>query len=374
MTGKNNHKKSKILFIIGTRPEILKLAILIKLLKKTSWAEVVVLVTAQHRELLDQMLSLHNITPDLDLNIMQDNQDLSTLTGKLFIALSDKINQIKPEIIIAQGDTTTVMVASMVAFYKHITFAHVEAGLRSHDLRYPFPEEVNRTITGIVADLHFAPTESDKTNLMRSGVPENKIFVVGNTIIDNLLEISRNNIKCSLDMPDSKKIILVTLHRRENFGVPLENICKAISEIATEHKDVCFVYPVHPNPNVRSVVQEHLGNNKRIMLCNPLDYQEFVSLMTRCHFILSDSGGIQEEAPALGKPVLVTRTTTERMETVDLGTSRLIGTEYASVKQELQNLLLDEDLYASMSRVISPYGDGTASTQIIRVLKFFLKK
>jgi UDP-N-acetylglucosamine 2-epimerase (non-hydrolysing) len=365
----NYNKKVKILFIIGTRPELIKLAVLIKLLKQQAWTEVTVLITAQHRELLDQMLSLHGIKADIDLNIMQENQDLSTLTGNLFIKTNALIREINPDIIFAQGDTTTVMVASMVAFYTRIKFAHIEAGLRSHDLCNPFPEELNRVITGLTADFHFVPTAQDKLNLLDNKVSKKKIFIVGNTVIDNLLETSKKDIDICLNIPKNKKIILVTLHRRENFGEPLKNICSAICDIVKEFQDICVIYPVHPNPNVSSVVKDIMQDQDRIILCDPLDYQQFIALMQKSYFILTDSGGVQEEAPVFGKPVLVTRDKTERMESIKAGLSKLIGVDYSNVKKEIKNLLENNGNYQSMSKKSFLYGDGKASQRIMKTIK-----
>lgn len=361
-------KKAKILVIIGTRPELIKLAVLIKLFEQSSWVDLKVLITAQHRDLLDQMLEAHGISCNIDLNIMQENQDLTSLTGNLFLKMGKVIKEISPDIIFAQGDTTTVMVASVIAFYMNIKFAHIEAGLRSYDFQHPFPEEFNRVTTGLIADFHFVPTEQDKANLIKDKIEENKIFVVGNTVIDNLLKTSEEDVDVNIDTHENKKLILVTLHRRENFGKPLENICRAICEVVNENQDTYVIYPVHPNPNVQNIVKQTLQNQDRIILCNPLNYKEFVSLMKRSYLIITDSGGIQEEAPALGKPVLITRNKTERTEAVKEGVSKLIGTDYYQIKKELLKLLKDQKEYKKMSVVKHIYGDGKASKRIHSII------
>ncbi|SHM49114.1 UDP-N-Acetylglucosamine 2-epimerase [Rhodanobacter sp. OK091] len=363
-----NHQKH-ILCIVGTRPEGIKMAPLIKALKREPWAQVTVLATAQHRGLLDQVLSLFDIQPDVDLNIMRANQALPELTARLITALDEKFAEFSPDVVLAQGDTTTVMTAALVAFYRRIPFGHVEAGLRTHDLDNPFPEEMNRLVAGHLARWHFVPTERSRKNLLREGIPDSAIHVTGNTVIDALLEVAATDWPLDIPLDSDKRLVLVTAHRRENFGEPFRAVCRAIRTLVDRYADIEVVYPVHPNPNISSVAHELLGGHPRIRLCAPLDYAPFVEAQKRAYLILTDSGGVQEEAPALGKPVLVMRSETERPEAVDEGVVRLVGTDEARIVAEASRLLDDPDAYREMARGVSPYGDGKASQRIAAVLR-----
>ncbi|WP_458071357.1 non-hydrolyzing UDP-N-acetylglucosamine 2-epimerase [Rhodanobacter sp. BL-MT-08] len=362
-------KKKHLLCIIGTRPEGIKMAPLIKALKHEPWARVTVLATAQHRGLLDQVLSLFGICPDMDLDIMRDNQTLPQLTARLVTALDDAFADISPDAVLAQGDTTTVMTAALAAFYRHIPFGHVEAGLRTHDLDNPFPEEMNRLIAGHLARWHFVPTQRSRRNLLREGIADSSIHVTGNTVIDALLEVAAKDWTLDLPLDPVKRLVLVTAHRRENFGEPLRAVCRAIRTLIDRYPDIEVVYPVHPNPNVKAVVCELLDGHPRIHLCEPLDYAPFVEAQKRAFLILTDSGGVQEEAPALGKPVLVMRSETERPEAVDEGVVRLVGTDEALIVSEASRLLDDPQAYRDMAIGASPYGDGKASQRIVSVLR-----
>lgn len=357
-----------ILCVVGTRPEAIKMAPVILALKKETWTNVRVLATAQHREMLDQMLGLFDITPDVDLNLMRKNQTLPELTARLMTMLDQALSGETPDAVLAQGDTTTVMVAALAAFYRCIPFGHIEAGLRSGDMAYPFPEEMNRVLTGRLARWHFAPTESARTNLLAEGVSEERIFVTGNTVIDALLDVSKRCDGLAPKILPGHRLVLVTAHRRENFGEPFLEICRAIKYLADTRSDVEFLYPVHPNPNVRDVAIKTLGHHPRIQLCDPLEYVPFVAAMKAAYFILSDSGGVQEEAPALGKPVLVLRQQTERPEAVREGVVKLVGPNCDAIVHESVRLLDDKTVYYSMARGISPYGDGNASTRIASIL------
>jgi UDP-N-acetylglucosamine 2-epimerase (non-hydrolysing) len=364
----------KVLSIFGTRPEAIKMAPVIKELERHSDKIISrVCVTAQHREMLDQVLTLFGIIPDYDLNLMHPNQSLSALTARVFKELDAVLAQEQPDWVLVQGDTTTVMAASLVAFYHQVKVGHVEAGLRTYDKWQPFPEEINRKVAGVVADLHFAATETARANLLREGVDPAAIHVTGNPVIDAL--------KIVADMPydaDSgplkgipwdKRILLVTAHRRENFGEPLENICAALREIAMQYtEDVQIVYPVHLNPNVQELVYRLIGDVPNITLLLPLDYLPMVQLMKRCYLVLTDSGGIQEEAPGLGKPVLVLRRKTERPEAVEAGTVHLVGTDPVQIVSWVQRLLGDPANYDGMAQAVNPYGDGRAAARIVRTL------
>lgn len=345
------------------------MAPLIKALKRESWARVTVLATAQHRGLLDQVLSLFDIQPDIDLDIMRANQTLPELTSRLITALDAKFAELAPDVVLAQGDTTTVMTAALVAFYRRISFGHVEAGLRTHDLGNPFPEEMNRVVAGHLARWQFVPTERSRQNLLREGVSEDAIHVTGNTVIDALLEVAATDWPLDIPLDPARRLVLVTAHRRENFGEPFRAICRAIRQVVDQYPDIEVVYPVHPNPNVQSVAHELLGGHPRIRLCDPLDYAPFVEAQKRAFLILTDSGGVQEEAPALGKPVLVMRSETERPEAVDEGVVRLVGTDEAYIIAEVSRLLDDPQAYREMARGVSPYGDGKASQRIVSILR-----
>jgi len=361
--------RKHVLCIVGTRPEGVKMAPLIKALKGEPWARVTVLTTAQHRNLLDQVLTLFNIRPDVDLDIMRPNQTLPELTARLITALDETFDALMPDVVLAQGDTTTVMTAALVAFYRRIPFGHVEAGLRTHDLDSPFPEEMNRLVAGHLARWHFVPTQRARQNLLREGISDAAIHVTGNTVIDALLDVASTNWPLAFSLDPRKRLLLVTTHRRENFGKPLRAICRAILQLVDHYADVEVVYPVHPNPRVRSIVHEMLGQHTRIRLCEPLDYASFVEVQKRAFLILTDSGGVQEEAPALGKPVLVLRTETERPEAVDEGVARLVGTNQARIVAEASHLLDSDIAYRKMAHVVTPYGDGHAAQRIVTTLR-----
>jgi UDP-N-acetylglucosamine 2-epimerase (non-hydrolysing) len=330
-----------------------------------------VCVTAQHREMLDQVLKLFGIIPDHDLNIMQDNQSLASVASSALSGVDEIITVEKPDWILTQGDTTTAMIASLAGFYRGVKVGHVEAGLRTWNRHHPFPEEINRKVADAVADLHFAPTEEARSNLLREGIAEDTIKVTGNTVIDALLQVAK--LPCEWDsgqlaaVPRDKRIILVTAHRRENFGKPLLSICRALAELAARG-DVTIVYPVHLNPNVADVVRGELGSTRGVVLLEPLDYLPMVHLMKASYLILTDSGGLQEEAPGLGKPVLVMRETTERPEGVAAGTVKLVGTDTAKIINEVNVLLDDGSSYLRMAQAVNPYGDGKASQRIVECL------
>lgn len=365
----NNFIKKKILCTVGTRPEAIKMAPVILALKKEPWANVRILATAQHRNMLDQVNAFFGIEPDIDLDIMRPNQTLTTLTARLLLELDNVLQAEKPDVVLVQGDTTTVMSVAMACFYHRIPIGHVEAGLRTWDMENPFPEEANRVITGKLARWHFAPTEGSRQNLLREGVQDSDILVTGNTVIDALLMTAAKDIEVGIDIDANKRLVLVTSHRRENFGQPFRNICQALHTLAKNNPDVQFLYPVHPNPNVKDVAHEMLGSISNILLCDPLDYAPFVAAMKRAYLIISDSGGVQEEAPALGKPVLVLRDETERPEAVDQGVVKLVGPNYERIVTEAQRLLDDELAYREMARGISPYGDGLAAGRIVKTLR-----
>lgn len=359
----------KIMCTVGTRPEAIKMAPVILALKKQPWANVRVLATAQHRQMLDQVLCFFGIEPDVDLDIMRPNQALTTLTARLLLDLEDVLRAEKPDVVLVQGDTTTVMAVALACFYHRIPVGHVEAGLRTWDMQNPFPEEANRVIAGKLARWHFAPTEGSRQNLLRDGMLESEIIVTGNTVIDALLMSAAKNLEIGIDLDPNKRLVLITSHRRENFGEPFRDICRALQTLAERNQDVQFLYPVHPNPNVKDLAHEMLGNCPNIHLCEPLDYAPFVAAMKRSYLIISDSGGVQEEAPALGKPVLVLRDETERPEAVELGLVKLVGPNYDRIVNETQGLLDDMCAYGAMARGISPYGDGHAAERIVETLK-----
>lgn len=361
-----------ILCVVGTRPEAIKMAPVISALRKEPWADVRVLATAQHREMLDQVLRFFEIKPDIDLDLMQKDQTLPELTARLMTTLDLVLSSETPDVVLAQGDTTTVMVAALAAFYRCTPFGHVEAGLRTGDMAYPFPEEMNRVVTGRLARWHFAPTESARANLLAEGVGADRILVTGNTVIDALLDVSKRCDEFAPKIAPGNQLVLVTAHRRENFGEPFLEICRAIKYLADTRTDVEFLYPIHPNPNVRDVAIKTLGHHPRIRLCDPLEYVPFVAAMKAAYFVLSDSGGVQEEAPALGKPVLVLRQETERPEAVKEGVVKLVGPSRDAIVRESVRLLDDEKEYSSMARGISPYGDGNASSRIAAALHRYL--
>ncbi|MEB6334567.1 non-hydrolyzing UDP-N-acetylglucosamine 2-epimerase [Serratia rhizosphaerae] len=369
----------KVLTVFGTRPEAIKMAPLVHALAQDEAFEARVCVTAQHREMLDQVLRLFEIVPDYDLNIMQPGQGLTEITCRILEGLKGVLEAFKPDVVLVHGDTTTTLATSLAAFYQRIPVGHVEAGLRTGDLYSPWPEEANRTLTGHLAMFHFAPTENSRQNLLCERVPDSQIFVTGNSVIDSLFWVrdrvmsdARQREALAQRYPfldDDKKLILVTGHRRESFGGGFERICSALAEIARQHPDVQVVYPVHLNPNVSEPVNRILKGIDNIMLIDPQDYLPFVYLMAKSTIILTDSGGIQEEAPSLGKPVLVMRETTERPEAVDAGTVRLVGTDVATIVAAVGRLLTDENEYHAMSRAHNPYGDGHACQRILEALK-----
>lgn len=361
--------KKNILCVVGTRPEAIKMAPVILALKQQAWAQVRVLATAQHRHLLDQVMAFFGIVPDIDLDIMQPNQALTTLTARLLLELDTVLLNEKPDVVLAQGDTTTVMTVALACFYHRIPFGHVEAGLRTWDMQNPFPEEANRVIAGRLARWHFAPTQSSRQNLLREGMLDADIFVTGNTVIDALLMTAAKELTLDIALDSSKRLVLVTSHRRENFGEPFRNICQALRTLAEKNAGIQILYPVHPNPNVKDVAYAMLGGCRNIILCEPLDYAPFVAAMKRAYLIISDSGGVQEEAPALGKPVLVLREETERPEAVEAGVVKLVGANLATILLAAQQLLDDPGAYARMARGVSPYGDGLASGRIVDVLR-----
>ena len=365
----------KVMTVIGTRPEAIKLAPVIKsLMNYSEEVESVVCVTAQHREMLDQVLKIFGIVPDYDLNLMNSNQSLSLLTANILTALDEVITIEKPDWVLVQGDTTTAMVASLVAYYHRIKLGHVEAGLRTNDKFQPFPEEINRRIADILADAYFAPTQNSRMNLLKEGIRSESIVVTGNTVIDALMMISQRVASQPLDSRISTSIknrllILVTVHRRESFGEPLEDICKALARIACRYQDkIQIVYPVHLNPNVHKTVYEILSGIPNISLIEPVNYEELVGLMSKAYLILTDSGGIQEEAPSLHKPVLVLRDVTERPEAIEAGAAKLIGTDADRIYLETRRLIEEPKSYDHMSNAINPYGDGQASQRIVQFL------
>ena len=363
----------KVMTIFGTRPEAIKMAPVILELKRHPEFETVVTVTAQHREMLDQVLRLFDIKPDFDLNIMSPEQTLFDITTKALLGLEEVLSKVKPDMVLVHGDTTTTFVGALAAFYNQIAVGHVEAGLRTRNKYSPFPEEMNRRLTGSLADLNFSPTPTSRDNLLNEGVDPSKIFVTGNTVIDALHETVRDDfmfddeLLSSLDY-EHKQIILVTTHRRENLGEPMRHVYEALKQLTEKFTDVEIIFPVHKNPKVREIVNAVLGGLPQVHLIDPLDYEPFANLMGRAKIILTDSGGVQEEAPALGKPVLVLRDTTERPEAVSAGTVKLIGTDRAKVYEETKRLLVDREEYARMSNAINPYGDGKAAQRIVRAL------
>lgn len=360
-------KPRRIACVVGTRPEAIKMAPVIRRLKQERWCECLVLCTAQHRELLDPMLELFGIRPDADFGVMRANQSLPALTSRLIESYDQVLARIRPDALLAQGDTTTTMAAALCSFYHKVPFGHVEAGLRTGNLYGPFPEEMNRIVASHIARWHFAPTLQAKLNLLNEGIPPAGIHVTGNTVIDALLQVAA---QCDGTVaPSDRRLVLVTAHRRENFGVPLQNICRAIRHLAERRTDVQFLYPVHPNPNVKKVVLDALGSHPRVRLVEPLGYRAFVAAMKQCYFILTDSGGVQEEAPALGKPVLVLREETERPEAVRAGAVRLVGADFDAIVAESSRLLDEPEYYAAMARGVSPYGDGRAAQRIADLLK-----
>lgn len=364
-------EKLKVMTIFGTRPEAIKMAPLIKELEKNpADFQSIVVVTAQHREMLDQVLTTFQITPDFDLNIMKKNQGLSDITSNILLALEDVIKTVKPDIVLVHGDTTTTFAASLAAFYQRVKIGHVEAGLRTGDKWSPFPEEMNRRLTDVLADLYFAPTDGSADNLRREGLAEEQIKVTGNTVIDALaytVQQEYQHQQVTLKDPDNK-LLLLTMHRRENQGQPMVDVFKGMMALVEEREDVEVVYPVHLSPVVQELAQTYLGNHPRVHLIAPLDVLDFHNLMNQSYLILTDSGGVQEEAPSLGKPVLVLRENTERPEGVAAGTLKLIGTNQETVYEEVTQLLDNPARYNEMAQAVNPYGDGQASARILAAI------
>ncbi len=373
----------KVMLVFGTRPEAIKMAPLVKAFEADKDFETIVCVTAQHRQMLDQVLNLFEITPDYDLDVMKPGQDLYEVTSNILLGLKPVLAEAKPDLVLVHGDTATTMATSIAAFYQQIAVGHVEAGLRTHNIYSPWPEEGNRQVTGRLATYHFAPTKQSRSNLLKENVDVANVIVTGNTVIDALLRVvtkikedsaQQERLKQLIaekgyTLRDDRRLILVTGHRRENFGEGFLHICEGLKRLAQANRDVDIVYPVHLNPNVQKPVNEILSSVENVHLIDPLDYEPFVYLMERSLFILTDSGGIQEEAPSLGKPVLVMRDTTERPEAVEAGTVKLVGTDTQKIIQECQTLLDDERAYEAMSRSHNPYGDGKACERIVSFIK-----
>lgn len=366
--------KIKVMTIFGTRPEAIKMAPLVKELEKNSERiESVVCVTAQHREMLDQVLKIFDITPDYDLDIMHERQTLVNIVTRALEGLDEVMKEVKPDIVLVHGDTSTTFVGSLAAYYNQIMLGHVEAGLRTFDKYFPFPEEINRRITGVIADMHFAPTKRNEENLLRENTPAENIYITGNTVIDALNTTVRDDYVFSdeglknLEWND-KKVIVMTAHRRENLGEPLKNICRAVLRIVEDNPDVQVVYPVHLNPAVREVAFDILGNHERIKLIDPVNADELHNAIKRGYMVLTDSGGLQEEAPSLGKPVLVLRNETERPEAVDAGTVKIAGVDEDTIYNMTSELINNIDEYNKMAHAVNPYGDGHASERIVKAI------
>ncbi|OAN92185.1 UDP-N-acetylglucosamine 2-epimerase [Marinobacter sp. EhC06] len=372
----------RILTVFGTRPEAIKMAPVVKAIEASPYLESVVAVTAQHREMLDQVLGLFGITPDYDLNLMQPNQDLFDITARVLTGMRDVLRKARPAMVLVHGDTTTCFATGLAAFYEGIPVGHVEAGLRTGDIKAPFPEEANRTLVARITSRHFAPTGGAEKNLLAEGVKPERITVTGNTVIDALLEVQarlkdydnefwNQSLGSGLVTAIQNRkgpMVLITGHRRENFGQGFVDFCAAISNLSKRHADWLFVYPVHLNPNVQKPVKESLGRLENVILTSPTDYLPFVWLMDQCDLVLTDSGGIQEEAPSLGKPVVVTRDVTERPEAVEAGTVQLVGTSRPRIEETIETILLDASVYNRMSKAHNPYGDGRAARRIVEIL------
>lgn len=372
----NMKQPIKVMTIFGTRPEAIKMApLVLELKKRPEEFEAIVTVTAQHREMLDQVLSIFDIQPDYDLNIMKDRQTLMDVTTRGLEGLDDVMKKVKPDIVLVHGDTTTTFIAGLAAFYNQIQVGHVEAGLRTWNKYSPYPEEMNRQLTGVLADLHFAPTDKSAANLQAENKKEERIFVTGNTAIDALKTTVKETYEHEvLTKLGDDRLILLTAHRRENLGEPMKNMFRAVKRIVDEHEDVQVVYPVHLNPVVRETANDMLGNDPRIHLIEPLDVIDFHNFAERAHIILTDSGGVQEEAPSLGVPVLVLRDTTERPEGIEAGTLKLAGTEEETIYTLAKELLIDEDVYKQMSQASNPYGDGLASKRICDAISYYFNR
>ena len=366
-------KKIKVMAVFGTRPEAIKMApVILELRKFPAEFETTVAVTAQHREMLDQVLALFRIQPDFDLNIMLAGQTLFDITSRALLGLNKILAEVQPDIVLVHGDTTTTFTGALAAFYHQISVGHVEAGLRTGNKFSPFPEEINRKLTSALADLNFAPTETARENLLREGVDAEKIFVTGNTVIDALKQTVRADFTFAEEFMNrlGGRVIVVTTHRRENLGEPMRNVYRALKKILADFPDAEIIFPVHKNPKVRELVNAELGNIAQVHLIEPLDYEPFANLMSRATLILTDSGGVQEEAPALGKPVLVLRETTERPEAVLAGTVKLVGTDTEKIYGTAKLLLTDERAYQQMANAVNPYGDGKAARRIVQALRW----
>lgn len=365
----------KVMTIFGTRPEAIKMAPVVKALEAAEDMESIVTVTAQHREMLDQVLHLFSITPDYDLNIMSQGQTLYDVTCKALLGLQGVLKEAKPDVVLVHGDTTTTFVGALAAFYEGIPVGHVEAGLRTGNIYSPFPEEMNRKLTGAIGTYHFAPTSTSESNLLKENINPAHLYVTGNTVIDALQTTVQTDYTFKEELLNqidyiNNKVILVTTHRRENLGDPMRNVYEAIRDIINEQEDVEVIFPMHRNPKVRNIVQDVLGHMDRVHLIEPLEYEPFANLMARTYLIMTDSGGIQEEAPSLGKPVLVLRDTTERPEAVEAGTVKLVGTDKESVYRTATELIVNKEAYLAMSNAVNPYGDGLASDRIVQALRY----
>ncbi len=358
-----------IVCVIGTRPEAIKMAPVIKALEARPWARCRVLLTGQHRELVDELLPFFEIEPHIDLDVMRLNLPLNRLAAHLVGAIAEVLGEERPDMVLAQGDTTTVVATALACSRRDVAFGHVEAGLRTGRLFAPFPEEANRVVASHLSTIHFAPTASARDNLMREGIKARRIFVTGNTVIDTLVSAARRDVPIGVELDPRKRLVLVTAHRRDSFGEPLRRICRAVRELHDRFGDVEFLWPVHPNPAVRPVVEELMMAFPRVHLCRPLAYGPFVSAMKRASIILTDSGGVQEEAPALGRPVLVMRNESERPEAIKVGVARLVGQDPEAIVAVASRLLEDPAAYRSMARGVSPYGDGRASARIVSRLR-----
>lgn len=362
----------KVMTVFGTRPEGIKMAPIVKELESREGLESVVCITAQHREMLDQVLELFEIEPDYDLNIFKPGQTLTDITNRALKGLEDIIKKERPDVLLVQGDTTTVFAGALAGFYQKVKVGHVEAGLRSGNIYSPYPEEANRMMTGVITYYHFAPTKRNKDNLLKEGYKSDRIYVTGNTVIDALKYTVKDDYRFQIDLLndldyDKSRVILLTSHRRENLGQPMENIFSAVNDIVEKYEDVELVFPVHLNPKVREIARRVL-KNERIHMIEPMDYEPFTNLMARVDLVVTDSGGLQEEAPTLGKPVLVVREETERPEGIESGTAKLVGTSYNKIYQELDRLLSSEEDYHRMANAVNPYGDGEAARKIVDVL------
>jgi UDP-N-acetylglucosamine 2-epimerase (non-hydrolysing) len=358
----------KVLVVIGTRPEAIKMAPVIQTLRARCGFEVVVCLTAQHRELLDQVIRVFDLPVDFDLNLMRQNQTIFDVTSDVLLAMKGVLEEVRPEVMLIHGDTTTSFAAALAGYYLKVPVGHVEAGLRTYDKHQPFPEEMNRRLGDALCDYHYAPTPGAKAHLLQEHLPEANIIVTGNTVIDALLEVAARPYTFTDALLEQagqeRKLLLVTAHRRESFGEPFREMCEAMRDLAANNADLEVIYPVHPNPNVRRVTDEVLAGQDRVHLIEPLDYLPFVHLLKKAHIVLTDSGGIQEEAPSLGKPVLVMREVTERPEAVEAGTARLVGNRYGRIVEEVQRLLDDAEAYSAMASAANPYGDGKAAERI----------